>query len=174
MLLREVLRPVTMAAGVIAVVAKQSDSTAGAAAADQYRARSTKACSDPHDTKALDVAIAARYFDMTGEKAQTGDGRIFEADVGLVDLAGITRDDVAQVMAADGRHQFNGRPWFGMSRTTLSIPQLHRHSHLVHSVLDDLGQLADHPILRIECGLDHSRRCRLFVFEAAIAITSCR
>ena len=71
LLLRQILRPVTEAAGIIAVVAIQSDSTATAVAAHQYRARSTKPCLDPHDAEALNVAVAARNLDMISEEAQS-------------------------------------------------------------------------------------------------------
>ena len=89
------------AAGVIAVVAEQANSTATAAATDEYSTMSAEIRRNPYDAEALNVAVAARDFDMASKKPQAGDARIFQADVGFIDLAVITRNDVSQFMDAD-------------------------------------------------------------------------
>ena len=53
----------TEAAGVIAVVTKQSNSTATAAVADEYGTVFTETCSDPHNAEALNVAVTAHDFE---------------------------------------------------------------------------------------------------------------
>jgi hypothetical protein len=92
---------VAKAAGVIAVVAEQSDGTATAAAADQYSTMSAEMRRNPLDPKALNVAIAARDFDVASKKAQAGNAGIFQVDIGFIDLAVITRNDVAQFIDID-------------------------------------------------------------------------
>jgi hypothetical protein len=99
--LRYVERPVAKAAGVIAVVAEQSDSTATAAAADQYSTMFAETGPNPYDAKALDVTVAAHDFEARGREPQIGKIGIFEADVGLIDLAVIARNDVPQSIDID-------------------------------------------------------------------------
>jgi hypothetical protein len=53
---------------------------------------------NPYDTEALNVAVTACDFDMASKKPQAGDARVFQIDIGFIDLAVITRNDVAQVM----------------------------------------------------------------------------
>jgi len=95
---------VAIAAGVIAVMAKQSDSAIAAAVADQYSAMFTETGPDPLDTKVLDVTIAAHDFECGGGKPQIGEIGIFEAHVEFIDLAVVARDDLAQVVDIDCRH----------------------------------------------------------------------
>lgn len=90
-----------IAAGVIAVMAKQSNSAATAAAADQYGAMFAEARLDPDNTEALEMAVAAHDFERGCGKPQVGEIGVFQTDVGLDDLAGIARDDVAQVIDID-------------------------------------------------------------------------
>jgi len=53
---------------------------------------------DPYDAEALDVAIAAHDLEAGRGKPQIGQVRVFEADVGLIDLTVIARNSVAQIM----------------------------------------------------------------------------
>jgi hypothetical protein len=99
--LRQILRPVAKAASVIAVVVEQSNSTATAAAADEYSTMFAETRSDPFNTKALKVAVTARDFDMASKKTQAGDAGIFQFDIGFIDLAVIARNDVAQFIDID-------------------------------------------------------------------------
>jgi len=52
----------------------------------------------------LNVAVATLDLERGSGKPQIGEIGIFEADVGLMDLAVIARDDVAQVMNINIRH----------------------------------------------------------------------
>ena len=69
-----------VAAGVIAVMAEQSNSTAAAAAADQYRTMFAETRPDPHNTEALNIAVAAHDFEAGGGKPQIGKIGVFQAD----------------------------------------------------------------------------------------------
>ena len=116
------------ATSIIAKAAEQSDSTAATAAADQYRAMSTETCSDPYDPEALNVIVAAHDFEAGGGKPQVCEVGVFQADVGFIDLAVITRNGVTQLMDIDCRHQLNCGPRLGMPvAPALSPRQLRRH-----------------------------------------------
>ena len=101
MFLRQILRSVTEAAGIIAVVAVQSDSTASAVAARQYSTMLAEMSRNPFDAKALNVAVAARNLDMISEEAQASNIGALQFDIGLTNTIGIVRDDVAQVIDTD-------------------------------------------------------------------------
>ena len=90
-------------AGIHAISSKQSDSAVTAEAYEDC-AGFSQARPDPYDAEALDVAIAACDFDMTGKQAQTGDVGIFQVDIGLINIIGIARNDVAQVIDIDCSH----------------------------------------------------------------------
>ena len=94
----------TMAAGVIAVMAEQSDSAAGAAAADKYRTMFAETCFDPFNAEPLSVAVAAHDLEPGSGQPQIGEVGVFEADVEFIDLAVVTRDDLAQIVDIDCRH----------------------------------------------------------------------
>ena len=94
----------TMAAGVIAVMAEQSDGTAMTGATDQHCTMPAKACAYPYDTKVLDMTVAAHDFERGGGKSQIGEIGVFEAHVGFMDLAVVVRDDLAQMVDIDYRH----------------------------------------------------------------------
>jgi len=94
----------TEAAGIIAIMVEQSNSAAMAGATDQHCTMPAKACAYPYDTKVLDVAIAAHDLDCGSGKSQIGEVGVFEAHVGLADLAVVARDDLAQVVDIDCRH----------------------------------------------------------------------
>src|SRR5262249_15113843 len=100
-LLRQIVRAMAKAAGVIAVVAVQSDSTASAAATDKYSTMFAEMRRNPHNAEALHVTVTARDFDIAGEETQASDVGIFETYIGFIDLAVIARNGMAQVMDAD-------------------------------------------------------------------------
>ena len=75
--LRQILRVVAKAAGVIAVVAVQSDSTASAAPTDEYSTTFAEMRGNPLDAEALNVAVTACDLDMAGEEAQASNIGIF-------------------------------------------------------------------------------------------------
>src|SRR5262249_5113009 len=109
-------------------MAEQSDRTATTAAADQYRAMSTETCSDPYDPEALNVIVAAHDFEAGGGKPQIGETRIFQADVGFIDLAVMAWNSAAQFIDVDCGHQLNCGPRFGVSvMATIGPRQLRRH-----------------------------------------------
>ena len=87
LLLRQILWSVAKAAGVIAVVAVQSDSTASAAPTDEYSTTFAEMRGNPLDAEALNVAVTAHDFEAGGGKAQISQVGIFETDIWLDSLA---------------------------------------------------------------------------------------
>jgi len=87
-------------AGLAGIPAIASEQPNGAVAAGAHKDRTVPAKTrpDPDDAEVLDVATAAHDFEARGRKPQVGEIGIFEADVGLDDLAMIAWDDMAQVM----------------------------------------------------------------------------
>ena len=74
----------TMAAGICAVVREQSNSTATAAIAYQYRAMAAEVGRYPCDTEALYAPEIVGDFEVEGGKTQTGNAGIFKADTSRV------------------------------------------------------------------------------------------
>ena len=60
-----------------------------------------EACRDPRDGEALDITVTAHDLERRGGKPHIGQVGIFQADVGLINLAVITRNGMAQFMDAD-------------------------------------------------------------------------
>src|SRR5262249_20423136 len=101
LLLRQILRLVAKAAGVIAVVAVQSDSAVTAGAGDKDSTMLGQIGRNPLNAEALKVAVTTHDFEARSGKPQISQVGIFQTDVGLIDLAVIARNGVAQVMNAD-------------------------------------------------------------------------
>ena len=59
---------------------------------------------DPHDAEALNIAVAAHDLEAGGGKPQIDEIGVFQVDIGLIDLAVITRNDVAQFVNINIRH----------------------------------------------------------------------
>src|SRR5262245_29718854 len=76
LLLRQILCSVAKAAGVIAVVAVQSDSTASAAPTDEYSTTFAEMCGNPLDAEALNVAVTAHDFEAGGGKPRSEERRV--------------------------------------------------------------------------------------------------
>src|ERR1700751_4012815 len=101
---------------------------------------SAKACAYPLDAKALNVAGAAHDLERGHGKPQIGKIGGFEADIGVIDLAMITRDDATQFIDIDCRHQFDRGPRLGMPMpATISSRQLPWHHCIAAFSSSSLG-----------------------------------